>query len=336
MKEHNNFLRKSGFSLVELLVAVALVMGVFAIIFPQYISITKHSSVTRKIVKTQADAYANLEQMFKDIASAGFGLPAVPYNLPAGATSCLRTAGKALEITPKDNASMIIVRSTAAGDKKKAGAWGVVSVESNTITLSYSSMKFERDDYLMVLDTASRSYKKLGLLKFESDYNLSLKEQYSSLNNLHGKMAYWIPNTSQVCYKTSFSLEDYGGTDPKPDMCASGTKKLMRSKDPPEGFSGSAPVMDCVHNQGLGFLIGCVDSGSGILWSKDSCPSSTTPRLLQVGVVVQAGPKEKNKISPEYLTLFSPSDIKLNDDERYYRWLVIRKTIFLMNIEREE
>jgi len=53
MKDRN----VSGFSLVELLVAVALLVGVFAIIFPQYISLTRHSAVTRKMIKTQADAY---------------------------------------------------------------------------------------------------------------------------------------------------------------------------------------------------------------------------------------------------------------------------------------
>lgn len=152
MKDRN----VSGFSLVELLVAVALLVGVFAIIFPQYISLTRHSAVTRKMIKTQADAYNNLEQMFKDIASAGFGLPAVSDNLPSGATSCLRTPDKAIKITADNNGSVtIIIRSTAAGDKKEVGAWGVVSVDSNSeVTLSYSSMGFKKDDYLMILDTA--------------------------------------------------------------------------------------------------------------------------------------------------------------------------------------
>jgi len=350
MKDRN----VSGFSLVELLVAVALLVGVFAIIFPQYISLTRHSSVTRKMIKTQADAYNNLEQMFKDIASAGFGLPAVSDNLPSGATSCLRTPDKAIEITTNNNGSVIIIRSTAAGDKKEVGAWGVVSIDSNSnVTLSYSSMVF-KDDYLMILDTASEKFKKLGLLKFDANSRLSLVEQYSDLQALNGKIAYWIPkdddkNRDKVCYTTSFYLADYDSKDPKPDICAPNDKKLMRSKDPPDGPSGSAPIMDCVHDQGLAFLIGCVGNTSGIEWldpANGSCPSSMIPKLVRVGVVVQAGQREKNLISPESLTLFNGivdgngnslgRNITLSNDERYYRWITLEKTIFLVNLESEE
>jgi len=338
----------SGFSLVELLVAVALLVGVIAIIFPQYISLTRHSSVTRKMIKTQADAYNNLEQMFKDIASAGFGLPAVSDNLPPGATSCLRTADKAIEITANNNGSVIIIRSTAAGDKKEVGAWGVVSIDSNSnVTLSYSSMVF-KDDYLMILDTASGSFKKLGLLKFDASGKSSLVEQFSDRRTFNGKIAYWIPDKDKVCYTTSFYLADYGSNDPKPDICAPNGKKLMRSKDPPDP-SGSAPIMDCVHDQGLAFLIGCMGSTSGIVWSDPtmgSCPSSMIPRLVRVGVAVQAGPREKDPISPASLTLFNGivdgngnslgRNITLSNDERYYRWITLEKTIFLVNLESEE
>jgi type II secretory pathway pseudopilin PulG len=350
MKDRN----VSGFSLVELLVAVALLVGVFAIIFPQYISLTRHSAVTRKMIKTQADAYNNLEQMFKDIASAGFGLPAVSDNLPSGATSCLRTPDKAIEITTNNNGSVIIIRSTAAGDKKEVGAWGVVSIDSNSnVTLSYSSMVF-KDDYLMILDTASESFKKLGLLKFDASGKSSLVEQFSDRRTFNGKIAYWIPDKDKVCYTTRFYLADYDSNDPKPDICAPNGKKLMRSKDPPDGPSGSAPIMDCVHDQGLAFLIGCVGSTSGIVWSdpaKASCPSSMIPKLVRVGVAVQAGPREKDPISPASLTLFSgivdgsgsslSKDIKLSDenennDKRYYRWITLEKTIFLVNLEKSE
>jgi type II secretory pathway pseudopilin PulG len=344
MKDRN----VSGFSLVELLVAVALLVGVFAIIFPQYISLTRHSSVTRKMIKTQADAYNNLEQMFKDIASAGFGLPAVSDNLPSGATSCLRTADKAIEITANNNGSVIIIRSTAAGDKKEVGAWGVVSIDSNSnVTLSYSSMVF-KDDYLMILDTASEKFKKLGLLKFDASGKSSLVEQFSDRQTLNGKIAYWIPDKDKVCYTTSFYLADYGSNDPKPDICAPNGKKLMRSKDPPDP-SGSAPIMDCVHDQGLAFLIGCKGSTSGIEWldpAKASCPSSMIPKLVRVGVAVQAGPRGKDPISPASLTLFNGivdgngnslgRNITLSNDERYYRWITLEKTIFLVNLESEE
>jgi hypothetical protein len=300
------------------------------------------------MIKTQADAYNNLEQMFKDIASAGFGLPAVSDNLSSGATSCLRTADKAIEITANNNGSVIIIRSTAAGDKKEVGAWGVVSIDSNSnVTLSYSSMVF-KDDYLMILDTASGSFKKLGLLKFDASGKSSLVEQFSDRQTFNGKIAYWIPDKDKVCYTTSFYLADYDSNDPKPDICAPNGKKLMRSKDPPDP-SGSAPIMDCVHDHGLAFLIGCVGSTSGIVWSdpaKASCPSSMIPKLVRVGVVVQAGQREKNLISPESLTLFSgivdgsgsslSKDIPLSNDERYYRWITLEKTIFLVNLESGE
>jgi hypothetical protein len=109
--------------------------------------------------------------------------------------------------------------------------------------------------------------------------------------------------------------------------------------------------MDCVHDQGLAFLIGCKGSTSGIVWSdpaKASCPSSMIPKLVRVGVVVQAGQREKNLISPESLTLFSgivdgsgsslSKNIPLSndDDERYYRWITLEKTIFLVNLESGE
>jgi len=323
-----------GFSLVELLAAIALVSIILAIIFPQFASIVRYSASTRKAVKTQSDVFSDLEQMFKEISSAGFGLPVTNANLSESV--CVRAGNSAVVIDGKS----LTVRSAGLGNKTGAGRWGVVD-ESVSVLMSVSNVLPPPDgSYVMVIDTVDASLRKLAIFKVvNSSGTLQLQtvKKYAPDDVIKHKIAYWIPTDSNSniceCYETKFYLDSYSSSD-KPSMCAEGTSVLKRDQDLPDG-GGTSPVLDCVKE--LKFRVGCVDSNGNITWST-SCKSSQKLKMVRLGMVVQSGVREKEVVFPSNLSLFGDLGsgsviVTLDEEERHYRWITAEKIISLPNVE---
>jgi len=324
-----------GFSLVELLAAIALVSIILAIIFPQFASIVRYSASTRKAVKTQSDVFSDLEQMFKEISSAGFGLPVTNANLSESV--CVRAGNSAVVIDGKS----LTVRSAGLGNKTGAGRWGVVD-ESVSVLMSVSNVLPPPDgSYVMVIDTVDASLRKLAIFKVvNSSGTLQLQtvKKYAPDDVIKHKIAYWIPTYSNSniceCYETTFYLDSYSSSN-KPSMCAEGTSVLKRDQDPPDG-GGTSPVLDCVKE--LEFRVGCVDSNGKITWST-SCGPSQKLKMVRLGMVVQSGVREKEEVFPySNLSLFGDLGsgsviVTLEREERHYRWITAEKIISLPNVE---
>jgi len=326
-----------GFSLVELLAAIALVSIILAIIFPQFASIVRYSASTRKAVKTQSDVFSDLEQMFKEISSAGFGLPVTNANLSESV--CVRAGNSAVVIDGKS----LTVRSAGLGNKTGAGRWGVVD-ESVSVLMSVSNVLPPPDgSSVMVIDTVDASLRKLAIFKVvNSSGTLQLQtvKKYAPNDVIKYKIAYWIPTDSNSkiceCYKTKFHLGSYeNSSSNKPSMCAEGTSVLKRNQDPPDG-GGTSPVLDCVKE--LEFRVGCVDSNGNITWST-SCEHSQKLKMVRLGMVVQSGVREKEVAFPySNLSLFGDLGsgsviVTLTEEERHYRWITAEKIISLPNVE---
>ncbi|MEJ5301511.1 MAG: type II secretion system protein [Thermodesulforhabdaceae bacterium] len=329
----------NGFSLVELLAAIALVSIVLAIVFPQFASILKHSTSTRKVAKTQSDLFADLEYIFKEISLAGYGLPVSRDNLSR--SWCVREGHSAVVVESTGNASeSLIIYSAGVGNRKGRGRWGIVDVNSGSLSLFGVSgmLPPTSNSYVMIIDTADASLRKLGVFKV-SNNGLATIKKYVSDEVLTNKIAYWIPTASSSeiyeCYESQFYIESYSSD--KPQICANSTSVLVKDQDPPDGGVGKAPILDCVKD--LRFRLGCVDYNTGSVNWRTSCRASEVPKMVRVGMVVQASGREKDIVFPHSsLSLFSSLGsnsivISLTEDERYYRWTTVEKTIFIPNVE---
>lgn len=327
-ERYRNF--NKGFSLVELLVTIALVSAILAVVLPQYTSLLRHSTATRKTVKTDVEVVSNLEQFFKDVHTAGYGLPGATDNL--NIIQCTRNGG----ITVDGNS--VVIRSTASGDRVGAGKWAMVSGDGNSLTSSVIS----GGSFVMVLDVTRSSPKSLGLFRVENNLSLTaIGTSVASRDQLAGKIAYWVPmkdpNSRVECYETSYALENYSeGT--RPNMCAPTAGVLRRSKTPADFNNESPqPTLDCV--KAMAVRLGCLSS-SGLTWRSGECEEHEVVKLARVGIVYQVAPREKTRVYPHSsISLFSDlgtelvENINFSDEERYYRWAVLEKTVYLPNTE---
>ncbi|MCX7823146.1 MAG: prepilin-type N-terminal cleavage/methylation domain-containing protein [Syntrophobacterales bacterium] len=329
---------QGGFSLVELLVTVALVAIILAVVMPQYISLLRHSTVTRKTAKTDIEVVSNLEQFFKDIHTAGYGLPNSSKNL--NAVQCTRLNGISI------GNSSVTIRSPAAGDKVHAGKWAIVSGDGMSLPLPTNPLNvinnIPQDNYVMILDTAQSNPETLGVFRIGSNRSLTyVGSSVATRDKLASKIAYWIPTSSSSsiaeCYETTYSLQNYTTQNPIPNMCASTTRVLRRSKNPADVSNESPqPILDCVKT--FVARIGCLSSQ--LTWRQSECETGEIPKLLRVGIVYQIGPREKTGVYPySNILLFGDlgstlsENINFSEDERYYRWAVLEKTLYLPNME---
>jgi hypothetical protein len=192
----------------------------------------------------------------------------------------------------------------------------------------------------MVIDTVDNSLRKLGVFKVTgSNSGLQAVQQYTKNDVIAGKMAVWIPtSTSKIseCYETSYYLS--GSASTKPVICAESTSVLIRSKNPKDSTNETAaPILDCV--KAMAFRYGCIH-GNDILWQSDSCSDTDTLRLMRIGLVVQASPRDSGTVFPySSISLFqdlgtgNEETVQFTDEERHYRWTMLEKTIYLPNVE---
>ena len=120
--------RESGFSLLELMIALAIVGFVLAAASTFFIGVVRQYKVQSKITESNVEGVIGLELMRQDIESFGFGLPwdmsmssyTEPGPLPGSSTDPPRAVGS---LNPTDNSDYLIVRASRVGMAGAAGKW---------------------------------------------------------------------------------------------------------------------------------------------------------------------------------------------------------------------
>lgn len=121
--------RESGFTLLELMIALAIVAFVLATASTFFIGVVKQYKVQSKIIESNVEGVIGLEVMRQDIESLGFGLPwdmgtfsyTEPGPLPGLSTDPPRAVGSL--VIPTDNSNYLIIRSARVGMAGAAGKW---------------------------------------------------------------------------------------------------------------------------------------------------------------------------------------------------------------------
>lgn len=310
-----------GATLVELLIVMGIFGMVLAAMMSQYVTLLKTTTAARKITKSENDVTNVVWPLFKEIESAGFGVPSKGLY---SSTSCLPDTGR----MPISLASGVLtIHSMAAGDKKGAGAW-------STIDSNCGVTGIPDNEYVIVIDPVDRS--RLG---FSNVAGSRIADPCPANATLWSSaLAFWTPSGSgsNECYETKFSVSAYTTANPAPVMCATGTNKVSRSASATSA-SSYQPMLDCV--LALDYRFGCINKTSGDLsWRSDiSCTGTEgSLRLIRVGIIFQESPRADSQGDPT-ITLFSDlssaSTINLTSDQRYYKWRRIERTIALRNLE---
>lgn len=326
-----------GFSLVELLVVIAMLGVILMVIFSEYIRVLQQTVVTRKVVKTETDVVNVLWPLFKEIESAGFGIPA-KSNTGSGSSCTTDNALPPLAYTSGTNT--LTIHSTAVGDLQNAGSWSSIVGDTCKVT------GIDAGGFVAVINPTG-----MVEIAFTSTSLSGLDVVLDSCVSAWKEMlAFSLPPATSgplECGEAFYRMTPYGSNPPTtcaPSGAAATEQvgRIMRSIAYHAAQDNSQPLMECVRD--FSFRFGCINKTTGsVTWTAD--PATCTGaagnlRFIKIGIIVQESPRDLSYTSPSTVTLFSEltgvslqKTVNIISTQRNYRWRPIERTIVLRNLE---
>jgi len=335
-------MRKNGYTLIEILVVIAISLILAGAIFTLYTTIIKENMSKSLIAKKESDAKILIYQLLKDLEGIGFGVDKsrlkINSEINGGNSSDLDNV---LTITdtkdPNDENKIIkiIFLNLSARDEQYSGCWGYGDITGN-LNISLSKNYLSRD-------CPSLNNKFLFL---DSNKNYKFIETYQNPNIKYANLvAFYVGDKSYPDnFKVTYFLKIPNENEDKnilPKECmqwkkegtqnipGTGTYSLYREVN----GDTAQPVASCIHT--LKFRYGKSDgSYADSVNSIDELSSVVVCMLIQVG-----GKQSTQEDVPHFKTdkcsnLNNDIDnaVANNPDMRYYRWATIEEEVILKNI----
>jgi len=301
---------KKGYSIIEILIVIA-IMGILAGgILSAYRFIAKENVQRHLVAKQESDVSVLINQLIKDIESAGFG---IDFDTYFSQTTL--------------SAGTLQFPSLATREERWSGCWAIL--ESGSLTIK--SKNFLGQDcqfpsaWYVVLDPVTKK----NLCPSNLDYLCN------DLTNING-IAFYATNNNNYKYPQSF-ITTYSLTSTNlPKECAQGTLNLVKTlgtRGQP-GYQANQPVMSCVFPDGFKVRAG-IESGGSIDYN-DSITS--TPKLFRICLIMQVGARQDTATTqPQWSTNCGGGptidSTWWNNTGRWYRWKVIEQDIPLRNYQ---
>lgn len=300
--------RGHGFSLVELMVAMAIVGIFLGAVFVTFTNFLGESANQASLSSQSLDARTGLNQVRRDLASAGMGMD--EGDLPDA------VAG---------NASSITIQSTGVtGRKDGNGNWaGQVGVLQSGETVNGIAQGASG-----VVLTPAREKVASGQLGSLGD-DVSLKTT----------KLFFVTQLSPDYYERTYELSD--DCDPSANECgdcADGTPDLQFA----DTNDSSGPTVKCVEDFRVRY--GFQTAGGGLDFTQTDPNNQPTgsedalPDVLKMGMLVQLGSEYRNEVRTESPVSYSDPELQnggavsLTTEQQQYRWKVVEWTVPLTNM----
>ncbi len=309
--------REAGFTLVEMLISIAISMFVLAAALTFFLISVRQYKVQTKTVETNVEGVLGLELLRQDLESLGFGLPWNPSVLPAyterpGATAAIA----ALDDTPNppravvsiDNAAFtvnrsdyLVIKSTRVGMDNAAGKWTTLKQSTARRTWVPADENLVNTDYVTVLtvgstDTNRRSLVSTGL---PSTWRYSNTAAYIPTDNYSTNIIYGISSVEPV---RPFNRAEYFiSNDNVPQRCAPNTGVLVKAVVAHDA-AGTTPILlpllDCVADMQVVYGLDLnADGAVDPPWVSDisaMTAANTRTRLAEIRVHILAHDGERD------------------------------------------
>lgn len=258
--------REEGFTLIEMLISIAISMFVLAAALTFFLISVKQYKVQTKIVETNVEGILGLELFRQDLESLGFGLPWNPSALPAYTErpGHAVAAISALDDTPNppravvgiDNAAFtvnqsdyLVIRSTRVGMDSAAGKWTTLKQSKAKRRWTPDSENLADSDYVIVLTVGSTDANRRSLVSTGSPstwlYNNT--DPFVPTEPYSANIVYGIGDVVPV--RPFNRAEYYISNSSVPQRCAPNTGILVKAVVAHDA-AGSTPVLlpllDCI------------------------------------------------------------------------------------------
>jgi hypothetical protein len=342
--------RTAGFSIVELMIALAIVMLVLAAAITFFIGGVRQYKTQTKIAESNIEGVLGLELLRRDLESLGFGLPwdNVTTVGVGEATSILSSANRAIlkagdETTLRGVVSLnlpaagtvngsdyLVIRSTRVGMGSAAGKWTILQPGGGTRSWGSTEEDLAGSDRVIVL---SPTLNHRTLVTPGTGSLFSNVASYAPADNLTvTNIVYGVDNTSLMFpwNRADFYIDDASLAVPK--RCAPNTGVLVKRvvNQTTGDLMMSLPLLDCAADMQV--IYGLDTDGDKIVnfWSDDiSATSAAVIRSqlveVRIHILAQEGQRDDSYTTPSDSITVGSQGAGRNFDvsgSRNYRWKV--------------
>lgn len=278
--------KQDGFSMVELLIVMALLVIVLAITTSTSTTILRQSSQQAKMAETQIESIVGLEMLRVDIAQAGYGLPwsypgtlnnyteasAAPSSSYNDTSSTLPRAvvgGNDLATFVINNSDYLVIKSTTAGMTNAAKRWSYIVSGTTTRTWETDNLVTGASgDRIIALrpKTGDSTLRQL-VLDGSSNFSTTYAASITALPVQASDLIYGVDSNSPL--SVPFNRADYYVRRPStgmPSQCNANTGILYKAVLNHNGTDGGGfteyPLLDCIADMQVVFALDMNDDGT--------------------------------------------------------------------------
>lgn len=340
--------RNAAFTLVELMIAMAIVMVVLYAAINFFIVSVRQYKVQTKITETNVEGILGLELFRQDLESLGYGLPWNNLNLVGYSE---RTSGSAALLALNDspttapravlsvdgaaftvnNSDYLVIKSARVGMSDAAGKWTTLTQANVKRMWSPAGENLGNNDYVIVLALGSTDADRRSLVtsgtfytQFNNTLNFVPVEPYSA------NIVYGIDNGIPV--RPFNRAEYYIDNTAVPQRCAPNTGVLVKAVVAHDA-SGTTPtllpLLDCVADMQVVYGLDTNADGAVEAWSFDISVGMTAADIraqlaeVRVHILAQEGQRDDSYTTPSDNVFVGSQGVGRNFDVsgyRNYRW----------------
>ncbi|MHB1012355.1 MAG: PilW family protein [Desulfobacteria bacterium] len=344
--------RNAAFTIIELMIALAIVMVVLYAAINFFIVSVRQYKVQTKITETNVEGVLGLELFRQDLESIGFGLPwnnLAPYTERTGVNAAIvaltDSPNAPRAVVSVDNAAFtvnnsdyLVIKSARVGMSDAAGKWTTLTKPDNKRTWTPAGENLADSDYVIVLALGSTDANRRSLVNpgpFYTQFNNTAGfvpvEPYSA------NIVYGIDNVQPV--RPFNRAEYYIDNTAVPQHCAPNTGVLVKAVVAHDA-SGTTPtllpLLDCVADMQIVYGLDTdLDPATDLAWTSDSLatlfPAGPTAAAdiraqlaeVRVHILAQEGQRDDSYTTPSNSIFVGSQGAGRNFDVsayRNYRW----------------
>ena len=335
--------RNSGFSILEIMIALAIVMLVLAAASTFFIGTVRQYKIQTKIVETNIEGVLGLELLRQDLESLGFGVPwgnvtvtqdksAAPFHTFSGGPAAVVSLDNPTSGTvPVNNSDYLVIRSTRVGTGSAAGKWTTLQAGGGArIWNSIEEDLVENDQVIVISPTLNqRSLVGTGTFTF-AKANLAPVDNLTVTNVVYGVDD---ANLTFPWNRADYYIDDVPPTV-VPQRCAPNTgvlvKRVVSQVDLEPG--PPLPLLDCVADMEVVYGRDTdANPATDLVWDDDISGLTadairTQVKEVRVFILAQEGQRDDSYRTPLDNITVGPS-VSLGSEidvsgYRNYRWKV--------------
>lgn len=339
--------RNAAFTLVELMIAMAIVMLVLYAAINFFIVSVRQYKVQTKIAETNVEGILGLELFRQDLESLGYGLPwnnLVSYTERTGVNAAI----VALTDSPNapravlsvndptitfNNSDYLVIKSARVGMSDAAGKWTTLTQANVKRTWSPAAENLANNDYVIVLALGSTDANRRSLVTSGTFYTqFSSTGGFVPLEPYSANIVYGIDNV--IPARPFNRAEYYIDNTAVPQRCAPNTGVLVKAvvaHDASGATPTLLPLLDCVADMQVVYGLDNNADGAVEAWSSDISGGMTAADIrtqlaeVRVHILAQEGQRDDSYTYPATTIPVGSKGFVNNFDVsayRNYRWKV--------------